>query len=131
MGKSPFDCAMCGKCCQGFGGTLVGKEDIARISRHLGISPEEMETAYCARSGLGTVLAQKPDGYCVFFDGKCSIHPVKPRMCRRWPFIPALLAAPENWRVMASACKGMDPDAAPDAVAALVRETLTAERRGE
>lgn len=115
-----FVCAMCGQCCRGFGGTLVGEEDVARLAAFVGETPGAFRERFCAPSGLGTVLAQKADGFCVFFDGKCTVHPVKPAMCRRWPFLEAVCRHPENWAAMAGSCPGMKADASVEKVRAIV-----------
>lgn len=96
----------------GYGGTYLTKRDVSAISRFVGVSADEFENTYCAVSGGRLVLAQKPDGYCIFFDVNCTIHAVKPRMCRQWPFIESVLKEPANWRIMAGVCPGMkdEPD---------------------
>ncbi len=118
---------MCGDCCQGFGGTYVDEKDVAGIAGYLGTTPEAVKEKWCVPTGGKMVLAQDGDGYCVFWDKVCTIHEVKPRMCRRWPYIPVLLSVPENWRAMASMCPGINPEAPPEAVAEAVRRQLAAE----
>jgi Fe-S-cluster containining protein len=115
-----FTCRMCGDCCQGFGGTYVSNDDIASISAFIGMDVHDFTKKYCVPSGSRFVLAQKEDGFCVFFTDKCSIHPVKPLMCRRWPFIPSLLRDFDNWRIMAGQCPGINPEASKEEVLALV-----------
>lgn len=111
-----FECQQCGECCRGYGGTLVAEADIAAIAEYLGIATEEMVALHCRVSATGMVIAQADDGYCVFLrDRLCGIHPVKPRMCREWPFLQSVLTDTQNWRDMASACPGMKTDA-PDEV---------------
>ena len=117
-----FSCTQCGECCKGFGGTYVSDEDIDAIAVFLGISPAVVRSEYCDTSGGRFVIAQRADGYCVFWDRNCTIHSVKPRMCRQWPFIPGLLADINNWRIMASMCPGMASDADLDHVLQLIIE---------
>ncbi len=122
-GNAVFQCLNCGRCCKGFGGTYVSSRNIRDIAGFLGIDEDRMRRDHCTPSGGKTVLAQKPDGYCVFWDENCTIHPVKPRMCRAWPFIENVLRAPENWQIMAGSCPGINPDvAAADLVACVRRE---------
>jgi len=104
-----FHCTLCGQCCVGFGGTYVTPEDIVRISAHIQADPDDFIPRFCDRTGAGPVLTQGPDGRCIFFDEEkqCTIHPVKPRMCRAWPFLQTVVNHPENWDAMASACPGM------------------------
>ena len=124
-----FECTQCGQCCKGYGGTYVSEADIAAIARFLGVSAATFQSRYCAISGGKPLLAQRADGYCIFYENNCSIHPVKPRMCRRWPFIPAVLADVANWRAMADACPGMGPDVDETALRQYVQHALDLENR--
>ncbi|MFO8112126.1 MAG: YkgJ family cysteine cluster protein [Desulfosalsimonadaceae bacterium] len=123
-GADIFECQNCGRCCCGFGGTYVTPQNIAEIADYLGLDSEQVRKDFCAPSGKKTVLAQKPDGYCVFWDEKCTIHPVKPRMCRAWPFIENVLRAPENWHIMADSCPGIKPGVSESTLVACVRHEL-------
>ena len=126
-----FDCQMCGECCQGFGGTYVTEKDLENIAAFIGESSETVKKKYCQMSGSKRVLAQKEDGFCIFFDEirQCSIHPVKPRMCRQWPYIPSVLIDPFNWQIMSGACPGIRTDFPPDVVQKCVREKLAQDQR--
>lgn len=105
-----FSCRNCGDCCRGYGGTVVTDQDITRIAAHLGTDSTSFIDDFCEFSGAKPVLTQSKDGYCIFWDEICTIHPVKPRMCRDWPFIPCLLIDPRNWHVMASMCPGISKE---------------------
>jgi Fe-S-cluster containining protein len=105
-----FFCRMCGDCCRGYGGTVVTPEDISAIAAYIGADADRFVNRYCRRSGRRYVLGQREDGYCIFWEKACTIHPVKPRMCRAWPFIPAVLVDEGNWFVMAGSCPGMRTD---------------------
>ncbi len=105
-----FTCTQCGACCKGFGGTYVNETDIAVIADYLGLSPSLFKNSYCVPSGNRSVLTQRSDGYCIFWDRNCTIHPVKPHMCRTWPFISSLWVDVTNWYIMADACPGMRSD---------------------
>ena len=122
-----FSCTLCGQCCEGFGGTLVTPFDIKAIAAFVGLDAKTFEERYCRSSGLGTVLAQGEDNRCVFFEKVCTIHPVKPRMCRRWPFIPAVVREPSNWPLMAANCPGMKKDADLSLVVQIVTRELDLE----
>ncbi len=104
-----FECRQCGDCCNGFGGTYVTKQDIINISNYINVDPEKFIDEYCDKSGSRVVLTLGKDGYCIFFDKtkQCTIHPVKPYMCKAWPFIQAVIKYPENWNIMANSCPGM------------------------
>lgn len=109
-----FDCKQCGDCCTGFGGTYVSVNDISAIAEYLKIDSDSFEEKYCQHSGEKKVLAVGDDGKCVFADTRCTIHSVKPRMCRAWPFIEGVLKNPENWNIMAGACPGIIRNKADD-----------------
>lgn len=124
-----FECTQCGQCCKGYGGTYVSEADIAAIAIFLGISSASFRKHYCSLSGGKPLLAQRSDGYCIFFEQNCSIHQVKPRMCRRWPFIPGVLADVDNWRAMADSCPGIRADVNLNALRLYIQHTLDLENR--
>ena len=107
-----FECQLCGDCCNGFGGTYVTQQDIINISTYINFDPEKFISRYCDRSGSRHVLTLGKDGCCIFFDkiNQCTIHPVKPYMCKAWPFIRTIIKHPENWNAMANSCPGMKKD---------------------
>lgn len=119
-----FTCRMCGDCCRGYGGTFVGPEDIQAIAAYLGVDAGGFVETYCQLSGNRPVLAQADNGYCIFWDRKCTIHPVKPRMCRQWPYLRSILADVGNWHAMAASCPGMRTDVSDDTIAACVARRL-------
>ncbi len=124
-----FVCRQCGDCCRGYGGTRVTPEDIAAIAAYTGLPEHHVTNTCCQASGSSTILAQHPNGYCIFWDRSCTIHPVKPRMCRRWPFIESILVDPANWQIMAAFCPGMRTDVSSDAVRKCVAKALRADCR--
>jgi len=115
---------MCGDCCKGFGGTYVTPEDIKAISGYLESDPDHFVEEYCQMSGGKPLIAEGESGYCIFWNEKCSIHPVKPRMCHAWPFIESVLIDIANWRIMGGSCPGIRVDASEDAVRECVEEEL-------
>jgi Fe-S-cluster containining protein len=104
----------------------VTEADVEAIAQYVAVTARQIKRSFCVPSGSQLVLAQRFDGYCIFWDGNCSIHPVKPRMCRQWPFISSLLVDMENWRIMASVCPGMRDDLSDEALAACLRKAMTA-----
>lgn len=129
-----FECTQCGQCCKGFGGTYVDAEDIEALAAYLKIAPVAVKQKYLSPSGSGLVLAQGADGFCVFYrDNRCRIHPVKPHMCRAWPFIEGVLVDVSNWDAMATTCPGMKTGHPPEKIrrcVTLAIARLQAERRG-
>lgn len=116
-----FHCRQCGDCCRGYGGTYASAADIAAIARYLQLPEKTLISRYCAAAGDRLLLAQGENGYCAFWvDGLCSIHPVKPAMCRKWPFLESVLVDVGNWWAMASCCPGMRTDVSPERVRACV-----------
>ena len=113
--KHLFECQNCGECCKGYGGTFVTEKDIEKIAAYLGMKTQHFVDDYCQLSGGKPILAQGHRGYCAFWDEGCTIHAVKPQMCRQWPFIPSVLIDIENWQIMAASCPGMRTDL-PDKV---------------
>jgi len=101
-GDDIFKCRQCGDCCKGFGGTYVTKQNILDIAAHISFDPKTFIGHYCDKSGSKYVLTRGKDGYCIFFDKteQCTIHEVKPYMCRAWPFIQSVIDYPENWNIM-------------------------------
>jgi hypothetical protein len=121
-----FACTHCGDCCKGYGGTFVSPEDIAAIAAFIRSEPFEVVERCCRVSGGKYILGQREDGYCIFWDHGCTIHPVKPRLCRRWPFIESVVMDPLNWRIMAGFCPGMRTDVSLSRVRACVERFLKA-----
>jgi hypothetical protein len=104
-----FACRQCGECCQGAGGILVTPAETRALAEYLGLSPREFARRYLVDSPLGPQVAEK-DGACVFLqEARCRVHPVKPRICREWPFLPALLAHPDEFEAAKGACPGLAP----------------------
>jgi Fe-S-cluster containining protein len=120
-----FNCRQCGDCCKGYGGTFVTDTDIEKIAHYIAVPKEDVATQYCQLSGKRRVLTQNSDGYCIFWNnGLCGIHPIKPRMCREWPFIQAVVSVPANWKMMATACKGIRTDVPDSIIRDIVAEAI-------
>ena len=119
-----FVCRRCGDCCRGYGGTYLTDEDILAIADYIKVDAERFVTEYCKISGGRPVLAQHGDGYCVFWEKFCTIHPVKPRMCKKWPFIQSVLIDIGNWQTMADSCPGIRTDVAVNPLKKYIREVL-------
>lgn len=120
-----FSCQRCGDCCKGYGGTYLTEAEIDRICRYLGMKRERFMREACQMSGGKPLIAQAENGYCILWDQQCTIHAVKPQMCRRWPFIESILVDAGNWRAMAAACPGMRVDVSDYQILNCVQKVLT------
>ncbi len=129
--KSVFQCTQCGDCCKGYGGTFVTEDDIRAIAEYLQIPPDQFIETYCDFSGDRPILAQQKNGYCVFWDELCKIHPVKPRMCKAWPYIESVLIDVTNWHIMAGSCPGMRTDVSDDRIRAETSEKIRQRDRSQ
>jgi Fe-S-cluster containining protein len=121
-----FECRKCGDCCRGYGGTYLTDRDIETIAEYVQKDPDVFRVNYCRTSDSKTFLTQQPSGYCIFWDRDhaCTIHPVKPRMCRQWPYIESVLIDVDNWRIMASMCPGIRTDVPDHRIIEKVRMAL-------
>ncbi len=110
-----FECKMCGECCQGIGISLDADE-IKRISKFLNIDREGFIKRYCIKRHNRYELKTTDSNYCIFLKERgnkqkvCSIHPVKPKMCKQWPFIPAIIGDEDEWNMVRDFCPGMNPE---------------------
>jgi len=119
-----FTCTQCGDCCKGYGGTYLSSMDIESIARYLGITADQFVANYTSVSGNRRLICQGDNGYCIFWDQICTIHSVKPKMCRQWPYIRSILIDVGNWRAMAASCPGMKADASEDDILNCVRNKV-------
>ncbi len=119
-----FSCRQCGECCRGKGGILVRPEEERQLAAFLKLPLGEFRRRYLEASPLGPQLAVV-DGVCIFLrEKRCRVHPVKPRICRQWPFLPALLAHPEEWEQARAACPGISPECSHAEFVAAARDFL-------
>jgi hypothetical protein len=92
-----FQCQQCGDCCTGRGGIFVRPHEVEAMAALLALSVAEFSRRFVEPSPMGPRLTVA-DGVCVFLlaKGLCRVHPVKPSICRQWPFLPALLIDPDE-----------------------------------
>ena len=119
-----FACQNCGQCCKGYGGTYITESEIKNICRYLGLDRKRFVRCYCQMSGGKSLVAQAENGYCIFWERQCTIHPVKPHMCRKWPFIESILVDASNWQTMAASCPGMRTDFSDRQIRNCVRQLI-------
>lgn len=119
-----FSCQRCGNCCKGYGGTYLTEAEIDNICGYLSLDRKRFIDHYCQISGTKPLVAQGENGYCVFWDQLCTIHPVKPQLCRKWPFIESILVDVRNWQIIATSCPGMKTGFSDDQIQTCVRDVL-------
>ncbi len=111
-GNHVFDCKQCGDCCSGRGGIHVRPHEVEAMAALLSMTVDDFTAAYVERSVTGPRLTVAENGFCVFLlEGNfCRVHPVKPFICRQWPFLPALLVNADELEHAKGACPGINPD---------------------
>ena len=83
-----YACQRCTACCRWPGFVNVTETEIAEIARHLGVEEHDFiqRSTRLRPQRDGLALIDKPNGECVFLDGRdCAIQPVKPGQCRGFP----------------------------------------------
>jgi len=101
-----IDCTACGNCCREISPVLE-QEDIERLSRGLGISPENFKERFLIKGDKdyseGFIFRKKP---CPFLKGNlCSHYELRPEACRSFPhlhkeeFVFRLIGVVENYDV--------------------------------
>jgi len=123
--RAPFECQRCGQCCRGRGGIYLSAEEAAAAAEFLGVSGGEFHRRYLEPRGRGweVLSSAGPEGACALFGPQgCLIHPVKPRVCRRWPSFQALIKDPDAFEEAKEHCPGLDPGAGHDKFVAWARE---------
>ncbi|ADU62391.1 MULTISPECIES: YkgJ family cysteine cluster protein [Pseudodesulfovibrio] len=111
MTAQAFECRMCGHCCQGEGGIVLTDKDMARLAEHLGISPKALVERFAVTRGGKLHLTCGDDGFCVFFDQGCGVHPGRPDICRAWPYFRGNLVDETSWEMVQDYCPGVNPAA--------------------
>ncbi len=106
-----FQCQQCGDCCAGRGGIHVQPHEVEAMAAFLSISVEDFCSNYVEASVTGPRLTVADSGFCVFMleGANCRVHPVKPFICRQWPFLPILLVEPDELEHAKGACPGINP----------------------
>ncbi len=105
-----FHCRQCGDCCAGRGGIHVRPQEVEAMAAHLSMPVEEFRRNFVEASLTGPRLTVA-NGVCIFLQegNNCRVHPVKPSICRQWPFLPALLVEADELEYAKGACPGINP----------------------
>lgn len=128
-----FECTKCGACCRDeYLLVTVTGSDIVKISAVLGLGPDEILKAldfYIVSDGQTTpvglerissvaterglafmALKKMENGDCIFLkEDLCMIHPVRPLVCRSFPFVFTESEGQRNWGLSAKKeiCPGL------------------------
>lgn len=107
-----FTCTQCGNCCRTNGKyayVYMNGGEITQAAEHLKMNVREFRKKYITKEhGLEFVKDPQKDCHFLTGAGKCSIHPVKPKQCRDWPFWEENLASEKVWKEEVTAiCPGV------------------------
>ncbi len=109
MNHTVFDCQMCGQCCEGEGGIILSPKDLTRLHEGMNLDRQAFLDAYGVfRNGKWQVRTGE-DGCCIFFRAGqgCSVHAIKPDVCRAWPFFRGNMADSESLHLAKEFCPGI------------------------
>lgn len=112
-----FVCRQCGHCCEGEGGIVLAAKDQQRLADHLKLALDAFLDGFTRRKADKIELASRADGYCVFFEDGCAVHPARPNICRAWPFFRGNLLDASSWELSRGYCPGINPTVSHDAFA--------------
>lgn len=106
-----FECRRCGTCCLGRGGARLDEAQAEKVAAHLGLPLADVARLYLDPGPPPWDIGVGDDGFCLFHqpDGRCRIHPVKPEVCRQWPYLQALLTRESAFSDALQACPGLRP----------------------
>jgi hypothetical protein len=81
------------------------------MAAFLGLPAAEFAARYLVDTAMGPQMATR-NGSCIMQqDELCRVHPVKPRICREWPYLKALMDHADEFAAAKEACPGLAPDA--------------------
>lgn len=108
-----FECTMCGQCCEGEGGIILGPHDLERISSGLKLCSEDFLKCYGVYRNGKWQIRTGDDGRCIFFreGAGCTVHPIRPDVCRAWPFFRGNMIDSESLYLAKDYCPGIRQDA--------------------
>ncbi|MDR2945176.1 MAG: YkgJ family cysteine cluster protein [Candidatus Adiutrix sp.] len=108
-----FNCTMCGDCCYGRGGVRLTEAEAAEAADYLRLSLADLKRLYLGGGEPPWEARVDLEGYCMFRHpggAGCIIHPVKPAICRLWPFLPGPLKDESAFNDAKAACPGLADD---------------------
>ena len=103
-----FTCTSCGDCCRHHEGYVwVDPPTIRRIADYLKMDQTDFTQKYVRKVDNELSLVEKPNLDCIFWEGGCTIYPVRPMQCRTFPFWSENIESEEAWQEENDCCPGM------------------------
>jgi uncharacterized protein len=103
-----FTCTDCGACCTGAPGLVqMTDAEVDHLAAHLQMDRTSCEETYLKPFGTDFRVREKANGDCIFFDGRCTVYPVRPLQCRTYPFWFDNLRSQTAWKATVKACPGI------------------------
>ena len=81
----PLECAKCAMCCKMAGYVEVSNYDVARLAKHLGLSPGEFKEKHLVQiTRTGKMWLKDEHETCQFLgpDHNCTVYEARPTPCR-------------------------------------------------
>jgi Fe-S-cluster containining protein len=121
-----FSCTRCGTCCRGADALiLVTPDEIRRILHHTGFRREEVAVPFPESVDIGGVsctfewaLVRRGDACRFLEEGRCTIHPCRPWICRTYPF------HLEEEELRVDACPGLGLPVSEERTREIVRDLV-------
>ncbi len=84
-----FECQRCGRCCTCEGYVFMFEKDLRRLIENEGYTREELQRSYLSTFRGYTVLRDKANNECIFWDNEikgCKVYKNRPTQCQTYPF---------------------------------------------
>jgi Fe-S-cluster containining protein len=81
----PLECAKCAMCCKMAGYVEMSKYDVARLAKHLGLTPAEFKEKHLVQiTRTGKMWLKDEHETCQFLgpDHACTVYEARPTPCR-------------------------------------------------
>ena len=105
-----FECTRCGKCCTCDGYVFINGDDLNNLIEGEKFSKEELLKHYLSSYQGYTVLRDKKNGECIFWDNEimgCKVYKYRPIQCRTYPFWNVVLKTEERFKKESEFCPGI------------------------
>lgn len=123
-----FGCTDCGACCGGAPGRVrLSETEVEAISEFRKQSADDFRVSETRVVDGGRLLRERGNGDCVLFENsRCSVHPVKPKQCRLYPFWFKNVRGEAAWHKTREECPGIGQGdvVSPEEILRRVREDL-------